>query len=92
MLFSEIESNNFTWNCQSKQSGALHSCVNICHLYLEKPECLVGPQPHQALHVQGLQGAQRLADAADPAGHLARRVDVVWLHVLGEPLLHKLMN
>lgn len=56
---------------------------------LEETEGFVCPHPNEAFHGQGLQGPQRLEDAAHPPRHLAGRVDVVGLRVLREPLLHR---
>lgn len=56
---------------------------------LEETEGFVCPHSNEAFHGQGLQGPQRLEDAAHPPRHLAGRVDVVGLRVLREPLLHR---
>lgn len=49
----------------------------------------MGPEADEALDGERLQRPDGLDDAAHPARHLARRVDVVRLHVLRETLLRK---
>ena len=47
----------------------------------------MGPDADEPLDGQGLVRLEGLVDAAHPARHLTRTVDVVRLHVLGEALL-----
>lgn len=54
---------------------------------LEESQRFMSPDADETLDRQCLQRPQRLEDAPDPAGHLSRRVDVVRLRVLCEPLL-----
>ena len=54
---------------------------------VEEPESLVDEESDETFDGERLQRADGLANAADPSGHLARRVDVVRLHVERELLL-----
>lgn len=54
---------------------------------LEESQRFMSPDADETLDRQCLQRPQRLEDASDPARHLSRRVDVVRLRVLREPLL-----
>ena len=47
----------------------------------------MGPDSHQTLDGERLNGLEGLVDALDPASHLSRGVDVVGLHLLRETLL-----
>ena len=54
---------------------------------VEETERFVCPDAHESLCVERLQRTQRLANAAHPARHLTRTVDVVRLQVVREALL-----
>ena len=64
-----------------------HPLLVVHQPVLEQAQALVGPDPYQRLHREGLVGLQGLVDASYPAGHLTGTVDVVRLHVLSESVL-----
>ena len=54
---------------------------------LEESQGFVGPEPDESFGGQSLERSDSFADAANPASHLPRAVDVVGLHVLSEAFL-----
>ena len=64
-----------------------HPLLVVHQPVLEQAQALVGPDPYQRLHREGLVWLQGLVDASYPARHLTGTVDVVRLHVLSESVL-----
>ena len=59
---------------------------------LEQPEALMSPDSHQTFNRETLKWFEGLMNAPHPSGHLTRRVDIMWLHILCKVLLLQKYN